>query len=64
MPTTKQLFAQWEINHEFGKINDKGSEHNPINSHKCSFCEGLGYIRLTNKKETCNGCMGKGYVET
>lgn len=27
MPTIKQLFAQWEINHEFGRLNDKGSDH-------------------------------------
>lgn len=27
MPTTKQLFAQWEINNEFGNVSDKGSEH-------------------------------------
>lgn len=27
MPTTKQLFAQWEIDAEFGRINDRGSEH-------------------------------------
>lgn len=30
MPTKQQLFRQWEIDHEFGKIDDHGSEHTPI----------------------------------
>lgn len=34
MPTTKELFAQWEIDAEYGRINGKGSEHSrePVKS--------------------------------
>lgn len=62
MPTTEQLFAQWEIDHEFGKINDKGSEHFTA-SHKCSFCDGWGNVRVGGKLRKCIVCDGKGFIE-
>ena len=63
MPTKEQLFRQWEIDHEFGKINDRGSEHNPISSHACSFCNGYGSVRVAGKLRKCVVCDGKGFID-